>query len=107
MSRRETQRSNRERADELARGEKERLEKERQQRVQDEEDLGELLKSPKARRYLSSLIRRTKIYSDASSTNANVYREIGRRDVGLWILRDIKRSAEQHLNEFLGESFND
>ena len=104
MSRRE--KSNRERVDELTQAEKERLEKERQQQAQDAEDLEELLKSPKARQYLSSLIRRTEVYSDASSTNANVYREIGRRDVGLWILRDIKLSAEQHLNEFLGESFD-
>ena len=105
MSRRE--KSNRERADEFDYNEKERLKKERQQQAQDAEDLEELLKSPKARRYLSSLIRRTQVYGDASSTNVNVYKENGRREVGLWILRDIKRSAEQHLNEFLGESFND
>ena len=105
MSRRE--KSNRERADELAQHEKERLEKERQREFQDAEDLDELLKSPKARRYLSSLIRRTQVYGDASSTNVNVYKENGRREVGLWILRDIKRSAPQHLDEFLGESFND
>lgn len=101
------QRSNRERSDELVQGEKERLEKERQQQVQEAEDLEELLKSPKARRYLVGLIRRTQVYNEASSTNVNVYKENGRREVGLWILRDIKRSAEQHLTEFLGESFND
>lgn len=103
MSRRE--KSNRERVDELTQSEKERLEKERQQQAQEAEDLEELLKSPKARRYLSGLIQRTGVYESSPTTNANVHRENGKREVGLWILRDIKRSAETHLNDFLGDSF--
>ncbi len=106
-SRREQYKSNRERVEEQERNSEENEARERARRLQEDADLKELLESAQARRYLLGLIERTKVYGESSSSNVNVYKENGRREVGLWILRDIKRSAPEYLNEFLGDSFND
>ncbi len=106
-SRREQYKSNRERVEEQERNSEENEAREHARRLQEDADLKELLESAQARRYLLGLIERTKVYGESSSSNVNVYKENGRREVGLWILRDIKRSAPEYLNEFLGDSFND
>ena len=106
-SRREQYKSNHERFQEQERNAEEKEAKERAKRLQDSADLKELLDSKQARRYLLGLIERTKVFGESSSSNVNVYKENGRREVGLWILRDIKGSAPEYLNEFLGDSFND
>jgi hypothetical protein len=75
--------------------------------MRDKTDLEWVLSTPQGRRVLWSLLSHCGIYRDIEGQGDAVFKQIGRRQVGLHLLQTISDASEDRLEEMMREARNE
>jgi len=79
----------------------------REKELRDRSDIEWVLSSPSGRRTLWRLLSHCGIYRDIEGQGDTVFKQIGRRQVGLYLLQVISDASEERLEEMMREARNE